>query len=411
MRSFAILVIVYFFFFSFAQGQVVFWTDDFESTGPSSGDRDAINHTDRDNGSGTGTCGLGDYFFRTNLASDDPSGMNAVFTGFTGSYWRGEDLDGCMASPDILEFNNIDITGLSNFRFTGSFAAFNTTNPWESTDFLSVEYRIDNGAWNTGILFSSNLANGTRGALAEDIDQNGFGEGTTIGLSFTAFSFTFNGSGTDLDLRFQAGSNGGGEEFGIEDFQLEHSVVLPVELTGFNGKLKNKEVELNWSTASEINNAGFEIQRSSDGRHWELLDFVPGAGNSDIAITYQYIDSEPMKGIQYYRLRQVDFDNQHEFSQTISINFRSSTGELGELYPNPTENGIVHINYDSDTRERLNIKVHNLMGQVVFQESREAGMGASQLELDLRTLGKGLFLVFIEESSSFETFSKKLAIH
>ncbi len=409
MRSFTILVIVYFFFFSLAQGQVVFWTDDFDSTGPTSGDRDAINHADRDNGSNTSVCQLADFFFRTNLASDPSTGMSAVFTGFTGSYWRGQDLEDCMGSPDIIEFNNIDITGLSDFRFTGSFAAL--TNLWEADDFLSVEYRIDNGTWNTGILFSSNLALGTRGSLAEDLDQDGFGEGTTLDQSLTAFSFTFNASGTDLDLRFQAGSNGASEEFAIEDFILEHSFVLPVELIGFNGKLKNKEVELNWSTASEINNAGFEIQRSNDGRHWELLDFVHGAGNSDITITYQYIDSEPMKGIQYYRLRQVDFDNRHEFSQTISINYSSSTGELGELYPNPTENGIVYINYDSNTRERLNIKVHNLVGQVVFQESREAGMGTSQLELDLRTLGKGLFLVSIEESSSFETFSKKLAIH
>ena len=73
-----------------ADAQVTFWTDNFDTTDPSTGDRDAPNHADRDNGSGPDICGASDYFFRTDLASDGTDGLDRIFTGFTNFYWRGE---------------------------------------------------------------------------------------------------------------------------------------------------------------------------------------------------------------------------------------------------------------------------------------------------------------------------------
>ncbi|MEM9919275.1 MAG: hypothetical protein AAF990_14325, partial [Bacteroidota bacterium] len=223
--------------------QVTFWQDDFSGTGPNigGGDRDASNHTDGDNGSGPGTCGAGDYFFRTSAAVDAGNGLSITFSGFTNSYWRGEDLNGCVANPDVIDFTGIDITGLSNFRFTGSFGA-NPSNSWESNenDGIEVEYRIDGGAFQPGIAFKSTAL--TIGVLAEDTDGDGTGDGTTLGAALQAFSFTFNGTGTTLALRITISADDGSEEFAFDDFTLEHSVVSTICPT--IGTVTNSETDV-----------------------------------------------------------------------------------------------------------------------------------------------------------------------
>jgi len=83
---------------------------------------------------------------------------------------------------------------------------------------------------------------------------------------------------------------------------------LPIELIYFHAYQVGEEVQLKWSTASEINNRGFEILRSENGIDWEALDFVNGVGNSTATNFYQYTDRFPKKGINYYRLKQIDFD-------------------------------------------------------------------------------------------------------
>ncbi|MEM9917685.1 MAG: T9SS type A sorting domain-containing protein [Bacteroidota bacterium] len=382
-----------------AMGQVVFWSDDFNGAGPTSGDRDATAHVDGDNGTGPGTCGPGDYFFRTSSAVDAGNGLSITFSGFTGSYWRGEDLNGCVTNPDIVNFTGINISGLSDFRFNGSFGA-NPSNSWEGNegDGIFVEYRIDGGAFQPGIFFNSTAA--TIGVLAEDTDQDGTGDGTTLGSALQSFSFTFGGSGTTLDLRVTVSADDGSEEFAFDNFFVEHSVVLPVELLSFEGKMQEGKAMLDWQTASELNNEGFEIQRSLDGKNWKVLDFVPGAGNGQAIRTYDYIDVAPGAGITYYRLRQVDLDGKYVFSNVVSVENKEERAKFGELFPNPSKTGIVYLDYTSKVRETINISVYDLMGRMVMQERRQMDRGQSVVELLLSDAGKGLYTVVFDDGTT-----------
>ena len=246
-----------------ASGQV-FWEDNFEGLGPNmgGGDRNAPNHTDVDNGTGPTACGSatgGDYFVRTdcNAASGSGlicSGISDMFTGLEGNFmWRGEDLDGCTADPDQIDFTGIDITGRSNITFKGLFACDDDVNEWEGPisthpDYIEVLYQVDAGGYTRGIIFrsdaSANAAFGDdRGVFRVDTDDDGFGDGPVVmDKTFREFSFSIPTTGTTLDLRVVAFVDSGGEEFAFDLFQLDE--VAPSTICPTVGAVSNSETDV-----------------------------------------------------------------------------------------------------------------------------------------------------------------------
>ena len=95
---------------------------------------------------------------------------------------------------------------------------------------------------------------------------------------------------------------------------------LPIELINWQGDNKNATNHFSWTTASEINNAYFSLERSFDTENWEVIAEINGAGNSSLFIQYEYNDSDYENTINYYRLRQIDFDGNNETFRTIAIN-------------------------------------------------------------------------------------------
>ena len=110
--------------------------------------------------------------------------------------------------------------------------------------------------------------------------------------------------------------------------------VLPIELISFEAFAMNDDVKLEWATASEVDNDRFEIERSLDGDHFEWIGSVPGAGNSNGTHYYSQLDSDPHIGINYYRLRQLDFNGDHTYSPVRSVMMPGIPGEV-QLVPNP----------------------------------------------------------------------------
>lgn len=95
---------------------------------------------------------------------------------------------------------------------------------------------------------------------------------------------------------------------------------LPVDLISFNGKVINRSIKLQWSTATETNNAYYTIFRSPNGfEYWELVSSIQGAGNSNIQRTYTYIDTKPNNGLNYYVLMQTDFNGQRKQYDPIAV--------------------------------------------------------------------------------------------
>jgi Secretion system C-terminal sorting domain len=141
--------------------------------------------------------------------------------------------------------------------------------------------------------------------------------------------------------------------------------VLPIELLSFEGKAVEKSNLLTWRTASETQNKGFDIERSTDGSRFETIGFVAGHGTTTQAQRYTFEDKSPLWGFRgYYRLKQLDEDGRFEYSKTITITRKGEN--VVSVFPNPTE-GILNIS--ASDYEQAFVLV-NSIGQVVLQGSQ-----------------------------------------
>jgi hypothetical protein len=121
-------------------------------------------------------------------------------------------------------------------------------------------------------------------------------------------------------------------------FTYEVSTAVPVELTTFFGTVSGDVVSLKWTTATEVNNYGFEIERSlsSSRTYWEKIGFINGNGNSNSPKEYSYTDKHLRSGSYLYRIKQIDNDGSYDYSNTIELNVRIPvTLDLKQNYPNP----------------------------------------------------------------------------
>lgn len=140
---------------------------------------------------------------------------------------------------------------------------------------------------------------------------------------------------------------------------------LPVTLLNLSATPKTNDVILQWSTASEIDNRGFEIQRSVPGGPWEGLTFVKGAGNSNSLINYSYTDRDLFPRVYNYRLRQEDIDGKYKFSMIVSVTLNGTAeSRLGQNYPNPFKNETT-IQFTLAQREKVTLTVFDMNGRVV----------------------------------------------
>ena len=126
----------------------------------------------------------------------------------------------------------------------------------------------------------------------------------------------------------------------VDVFFSAGSTPLPVQYLNFSASRENENVKLQWTTANEQNNKGFEIQRSSDRSNWKVIGFVTGVGNSQTSVDYQYTDLNLPSGTYYYRLRQIDFDGIAQLSKVIQVSFTENLAlELKQNHPNPFNSG------------------------------------------------------------------------
>lgn len=160
---------------------------------------------------------------------------------------------------------------------------------------------------------------------------------------------------------------------------------LPVSLIAFNASEEKGTVSLNWATAMEKNNQGFEIQRSQNAHNWSKIGFVAGQssdGNSNRELPYRFVDAQPLPGLNYYRLKQLDFDGTYEHSPVRSVAFASGMA----LYPNPTADGRFRLPANLKAHA---VEVFDLTGRKVMTH----GTVESNGYLDLSSLPSGLYLV------------------
>lgn len=187
---------------------------------------------------------------------------------------------------------------------------------------------------------------------------------------------------------------------------------LPVKLTVFEAKpIENKFIRLKWVTETEIDNMGFEIHRSVDGLEFSNIGWVNGNGNTTETKVYNFDDKNIDPNIRYYyRLKQIDFDGDSEFSPIASAEIRNSGGILnvGEFTPNPAKTTTaINITTDSDMDAQFTFV--DLMGKVAKKGFVSFSKGSHLYYFDINDLASGNYIVAITTHSS--QYSKKLIVY
>jgi hypothetical protein len=173
---------------------------------------------------------------------------------------------------------------------------------------------------------------------------------------------------------------------------------LPIELTGFNARAMDDDVELNWTTASETNNDYFTIERSADGRNFEAIATVYGHGTTTEASNYVHIDNSPKNGLNYYRLKQTDFDGEFSYSDIRTATFENN--ENVKIYPTlVADNVILETNGSMDNE--ITVVVKDLNGRDC--KSFELSSKSSSNELSLEDLTPGSYFIIVSDQSSVYT--------
>ncbi|MBK0404601.1 T9SS type A sorting domain-containing protein [Adhaeribacter sp. BT258] len=164
---------------------------------------------------------------------------------------------------------------------------------------------------------------------------------------------------------------------------------LPVELLSFKVAAKENATALTWETASEKNSSHFEIERSHDARTFETIGTEKAMGNSQTFKRYAFADQNPMSGVAYYRLKQVDLDGTIAYSKIEQVNRNAKAQDI-QLYPNPTAGRL----YLQTSAEISNVRMLNVLGQEVYSAKENIRTG-----FDIAHLPNGVYQVIIDSNN------------
>lgn len=188
--------------------------------------------------------------------------------------------------------------------------------------------------------------------------------------------------GSTLTLEWVGGTSSGNCGGGSNCTGTSTPIVLPVKLISFTGSYSETGiVTLNWKTASEKNNQGFEIQKSTNGTEWSTTGWEEGNGSTVTVSNYSVLFANNSNQAYYYRLKQIDFDGQFEYSSVIKLVKDSELNTEQGVYPNPSQ-GVLHLTTPSIYTEVLSID-----GQVVLKLDKETST------LDLTSLKEGVYYI------------------
>lgn len=180
----------------------------------------------------------------------------------------------------------------------------------------------------------------------------------------------------------------------------------PVELTFFVGVLNGDEIELRWQTETEVDNYGFNIERSMGNEdNWSTITFVRGNGNSNSPKYYKYTDSDIISaGTYYYRLKQIDNDGTYEYSDVVMVEVDMPHNYyLSQNYPNPF-NPTTQINFSLPERQMISLRIYNTMGELVSELVNEIkDPGSYSVVFDAARLPSGTYFYNIIAGRYYET--------
>ncbi len=190
----------------------------------------------------------------------------------------------------------------------------------------------------------------------------------------------------------------------MQEAEQKYYQMIPVELTSFTASVSAGMVTLNWTTASEINNHGFEIERINDG-NWTTIGFREGAGTSTDIRSYSFIDK--VSGIQAehlsYRLKQVDYNGQSSYSDVVEVSLSPVKYNLDQNFPNPFNPSTI-ISFSIPQRENVSLDIYNLLGQKVTSVvNKEMESGRYDIKFNASNLSAGIYFYILRAGNFVST--------
>jgi hypothetical protein len=168
---------------------------------------------------------------------------------------------------------------------------------------------------------------------------------------------------------------------------------LPITLASFTAKIANEQTEISWTTATEINNDYFIVQKSRDGIQYEFLDKVKGVGNSTSMHYYTVTDENPSVGINYYRLCQFDYDGTRTDYAPCAVRTKGKDDIL--LYPNPATKENIFVYFDGSETTSSEIVIYDIAGKMINDDTIILSPGANKLHLDDYLFKPGIYFFSI----------------
>ena len=258
-------------------------------------------------------------------------------------------------------------------------------------------------------------ANGGSGGSVADAAAHAGGGGGGQGVIVYAIAQptvnittqTNNGlAGTDNSGGTTSGGNGAGTN-GSGVISNASSGPLPIELVVFKAEPANNRVRLMWVTASEKNNDYYIVERSHDAINFTTLVRIKGSGSSQTNKTYETFDNEPLSGINYYRLKQIDFDGSFEYSPLISILFEEAIAFV--LFPNPlTGDQTLYLKVNKTLYyQNANLFVYDIAGKMILHKIITLE-NTHEYSLQNLNLEEGIY--FLKVQGAYSSQTKKLII-
>ncbi|MFA6059047.1 MAG: T9SS type A sorting domain-containing protein [Taibaiella sp.] len=329
-----------------------------------------------------GTCGVGEwtYYHRTNEAMQNLLGLSGFTTAEMDHFDviitpNGTEFDDGVRNTKLMPRITTVVDSNSTPLSTGKVRIYYSQGEMDAT---TVTGAVTNG-W---FRYSGNADDVVTDIYGDGVFNSGLGlavvpdaTGVEGGVHYVEFhnvdSFTF---GTFVYLSSTEAT----------------SVVLPVNLLDFNLTKNGNHAVLSWTTASEQNNAGFEIERSVNARDWSKINFVGSkaqGGNSTIVLNYKYVDAKPMNGYNYYRLKLLDMDGASRYSPVRSILFNQLSHGI-KVVPNPARVEV----WIQGLNGRSNIRLIDVAGKVLRNIDIDEG---PVYRMDIGKLVSGIYFIHV----------------
>ena len=313
-----------------------------------------------------------------------------------GANWNGiENYVGCLDYTGAYDgcFQSVcdEITELETATTTNIPSGFNT-NSANTQEYCLVCNGVVQGINTTGSFDLTLFPAAIAGADCEVVAMNYFtadGAPMAVGDNFNANASAKCGDCWDFLAR-----------------NLEITSVLPVEFIGLTGRVDGSWNRLDWSTLSEINNDKFIIERSQDGMSFERIGEVDGAGNSMEQLDYVFFDRKPSANLEYYRIRQFDFDGTVKITPLVKIQ-RTDIIEFN-VYPNPVDDDLI-VTLSSEDVTQGTISVLDAKGNVVLIEDFNCSMNnLCEKNLSMAEYASGMYCILVQDNLNGHSYQKRL---